>query len=86
MMLFFLMTSFISYVTMICASCKNQFLHKSIKGVEIVKWQRKKCIRQSVLIVERNVKYHSSPMVADPYTAENVILNEDHHKDTKLTS
>jgi hypothetical protein len=47
---------------------------------------RKKCIRQSVLIVERNVKFPSSPTEADPYTAENVILNEDHHKDTKLTS
>jgi len=46
----------------------------------------KKCIRQSVLIVERNVKFPSNPTEADQFTAENVILNEDPKGDIKLTS
>jgi len=52
-------------------------LHKISKGVEIVKWQRKKCTRQSVLIVERNVKFHSSLTQADRFTAESVGPREE---------
>jgi hypothetical protein len=36
----------------------------------------KRCTRQFALNVKRNVKYHSSPMAADQYTAENVTLRE----------
>ena len=85
-MFLFLMTSFISYVTMICASCKKQFLHKSIKGVEIVKWQRKKCIRQFVLIAERNAKYPSNLTQADLFTAVSAGLRrEPQEEDSKST-
>ena len=50
-----------------------------------------KCIeerrtRQSVQTVERNAKFLSSPTEADRYTAENAILNEDHHEDIRLIS
>ena len=76
-----MMTSFISYVTMICASCKKQFLHKSIKGVEIVKWQRKKCIRQFVLIVERNVKFRSNRIQAGLFTVEIATQKEDRQEE-----
>jgi len=37
---------------------------------------KKKAIRQSVPIAERNVKSHSSPTEADRYTAENAIQKE----------
>jgi len=46
----------------------------------------KRCIRQSVLIVERNVKFLSNLTEADQFTAENVILKEDLKGDIKLTS
>jgi hypothetical protein len=46
-------------------------LHRAYKGVEIEKWLRKKCIRQFVRNVEKNVKSHSSPTLADLSTAEN---------------
>ena len=38
--------------------------------------------------VDKNVKFHSNLMEADLYTAENVMLNEDHREeiDIKLTS
>ncbi len=45
-----------------------------------------KCTRQSALIAAKNVQFHSNPMEADQYTAENAILNEDHPEDIKLTS
>jgi len=48
--------------------------------------KEKRCTRQSVLIAVRNVKFLSNQTVADQYTAENVILNEGHHEDIKLTS
>ena len=80
-MLFFSVTSFISYVTLICGSCKKQFLHILIKGVEIVRWQRKKCIRQFVLIVERNVKFPSSLTQADLFTAEIAGLREERREE-----
>jgi len=38
--------------------------------------KKKRCTRQFALNVERNVKYHSSPMAADPYTAESVTRRE----------
>jgi len=79
--MFFLMTSFISYIILICASCKKQFLHMLIKGVEIVRWQRKKCIRQFVLIVERNVKFPSSLTQADLFTAEIAGLREERREE-----
>jgi len=47
---------------------------------------KKRCTRQSVLIVVRNVKFPSNQTEADQYTAENAILNEDHQEDIKLTS
>jgi hypothetical protein len=46
---------------------------------------KKRCIRQSALIVERNVKFPSNPTVADQYTAENATLSEDLHAGIKLT-
>jgi predicted adenine nucleotide alpha hydrolase (AANH) superfamily ATPase len=48
---------------------RNKFLHKSFKGVEISKWQRKRCTRQFALNVERNVKSPSNPTQADLFTA-----------------
>ena len=36
--------------------------------------------------VERNAKFLSNPTEADLYTAENAILNEDHHEDIRLIS
>ncbi len=47
---------------------------------------RKRCIRQFAPNVERNVKFPSSLMVADQYTAENVIPSVDRREeDIKLT-
>jgi hypothetical protein len=48
-----------------------------------------KCTMQSVLNVEKNVKFHSSLTAEDLFTAENVMLNEDPREeiiDTKPTS
>jgi hypothetical protein len=39
-----------------------------------------------VLNVERNVKYLSSPMAPDQYTAKNVTLSEDLRVGIKLTN
>ena len=47
---------------------------------------RKRCTRQSALIVERNAKFRSSLMEAGQYTAENVILSEDPREDIRLSS
>jgi hypothetical protein len=47
------------------------------------KCTRKRCIRQFVLIAEKNVKFLSSQTEADQYTAENVTLNEDPREDFK---
>ena len=46
-----------------------------------------KCTMQFVLSVEKHVKFHSSLMEEDLFTAESVMLNEDHREeiDTKLT-
>ena len=38
--------------------------------------KEKRCTRQFALNAERNAKYHSSPMAADPYTAESVTRRE----------
>jgi len=43
-----------------------------------------RCIRQSAPIVAKNVKFRSNLMEADPYTAENVIPNEE-QEDIKFT-
>jgi len=53
-------------------------------GVEKAKCTEERCTRQSVPTVERNVKFRSSRTEADLCTAENVILNVDHHEDTRL--
>jgi len=46
-----------------------------------------KCIRPCAPIVVKNVKFLSNLTEADLYTAENVILNEDHkEEDIKLIS
>jgi len=45
---------------------------------------KKRHTRQSALIVERNAKFPSSLMEAGRYTAENVMLNEDHRVDIRL--
>jgi hypothetical protein len=45
---------------------------------------RKRCTRQFAATVERNAKFPSNLTEADPYTAENVILNEDRHEDIEL--
>jgi hypothetical protein len=63
----------------------KRFLHKSIKGVEKSLWQRKKCIRQFALIVERNVKSPSSLTQADLFTAEIAGLREEpQEEDSRL--
>jgi hypothetical protein len=38
--------------------------------------KKKRCTKQSALNVERNVKFHSSLMAADLYTAESVTRRE----------
>jgi hypothetical protein len=43
-----------------------------------------KCTRQSVLTVERNVKFPSNQTRADQYTAENAMPSEDPREDFKL--
>jgi hypothetical protein len=50
------------------------------------KWLEERCIRQFVLIAARNAKFLSSPMAADQFTAENVILSVDPQGDIRLTS
>jgi len=44
-----------------------------------------RCIRRFVLTAVKNVRFHSNPMEAGRYTAENAILNEDPREDIKLT-
>jgi hypothetical protein len=43
--------------------------------------KEKRCTRQFALTVEKNAKYHSSPMVADQYTAESVTRREPPHEE-----
>jgi hypothetical protein len=65
---------------------QEEILAQSVIGVEIEKWQRKRCIRQFVLIVERNAKFRSSLTQADPYTAENAGLKEEiQDEDSRLS-
>jgi len=60
------------------------FAHK-IEGVEIDKCLRKKCIRQFVLIVDRNVKSHSNLTQVGLFTAENAGRREEiKDEDTSL--
>jgi len=49
--------------------------------------KEKRCTRQFALTVARNVKYLSSPMAADLYTAESVIRREhlQEEVDTRLS-
>jgi hypothetical protein len=46
----------------------------------------KKCIKQPVLNVEKNVLFLSNQTVAGQFTAENVTQNVDHQEDIKLLS
>jgi hypothetical protein len=48
--------------------------------------KEKRCTRQFALIAERNVKYHSSPMAADQYTAESVTRREHHQEEVDFRS
>jgi hypothetical protein len=48
--------------------------------------KNEKRIRQYALIVGKNVKSPSNLTEADPYIAENAILNEDPREDIKLIS
>jgi hypothetical protein len=74
----FLMASFIKYVGVwYWRRARTCFLHSNRKGVEIVQWQRKRCTRQSALIVGRNVKFRSSLTQAGRFTAESVGLREE---------
>ena len=43
-----------------------------------------RCIRQSALIVRKNVKFHSSLTEPGQFTAENVTEKEDHPEDISL--
>jgi len=62
------------------------FCTKTGKGVEIVKWQRKRCTRQFALIVERNVKFHSNLTQADLFTAESAGQREEvREEDSRLS-
>jgi len=45
-------------------------------------WSDVKCIRQFVLIVVRSAKFPSNLTEADPSTAENAMLREDHKDQT----
>jgi hypothetical protein len=45
---------------------------------------KKRHTRQFALIAERNAKFPSNPTEAGQYTAENVMLNEDHRADIRL--
>jgi hypothetical protein len=56
---------------------QEAILAQSVIGVEKEKWQRKRCIRQFVLIVERNAKFRSSLTQADPCTAVNAGLKKE---------
>ena len=49
---------------------------------------QEKCTMQSALNVDKNVKFRSNLILADLYTAENVMLNEDPREeiDIKLIS
>ncbi len=42
-----------------------------------------KCTKQSALIVDKNVKFHSSLTETDPSTAENATQKEDRLDDIK---
>jgi hypothetical protein len=65
---------------------QEAILAQSVIGVEIEKWQRKRCIRQFVLIVERNAKFRSSLTQADLFTAENAGLKEEiRDEDSRLS-
>jgi hypothetical protein len=66
--------------------CKSKVLREIVKGVEIAKCIKKRCLRPLALTAERNVKFHSSQTEAGQCTAENVTLNEDRQEDIKLTS
>ncbi len=43
-----------------------------------------RCIKQSVLIVVKNVKFHSNPILADRFTAEIVGRREDSREDAGI--
>ena len=43
--------------------------------------KEKRCTRQFALIAEKNVKSHSSQMVADQFTAESVTRREHPHEE-----
>ncbi len=43
-----------------------------------------RCIKQSVLIVVKNVKFHSNPILADRFTAEIVGRREDSREDVDI--
>jgi hypothetical protein len=43
-----------------------------------------RCIKLYVLTAVKNARFHSNLTEADPYTAENAILNEDPREDIKL--
>jgi len=67
------------------APCKKRFLYKHVIGVEIAKWQRKKCTRQFALNVKRNVKSPSSLIQADRFTAESAgPRNEAQVEDSRM--
>jgi hypothetical protein len=65
---------------------QESYCTKSSKGVEIVKWQRKKCIRQFALNVEKNVKYHSSLTQAGRFTAENAGRRKEQQEEDSKSS
>jgi hypothetical protein len=48
--------------------------------------REKKCTRQFALNAKRNVKFLSSLMAADQYTAENVTLREHPQEETDTRS
>ena len=48
--------------------------------------KNEKRTRPYALIVVKNVRFHSNLTEADPYTAENAILNEDPREDIKLNA
>jgi len=43
-----------------------------------------RCIKRSVLIVAKNVKFHSNPILAGQFTAEIVGQREDNREDVDI--
>ena len=64
-----------------CDLMYNQQKRSEEKWVIETMTGQEQCIRQLVLIVETNVKYHSSPQKEGQSIVENAIKNIDHREE-----